>query len=578
MSLYSLFHNNQPLRKDELLYGWLANYDQHWDVRRKEISRKAFGQPNATAVIDFPSHLQYLSDHLVYPQPNADELIDQHTMLPAYMPSLSPERIKEVRRLMKADGGSKVQYMIGLGSKVISTQHLQACPACIDDDTWYGEDSTWYRLPQLPGAILCPVHEIPFEVSNVQARGNRLTRHRYISVAKAKFQRMELPSDWEKHRPVLLWLSQQWQWLLNHPSMQFPTESRYIFRRFLFEQGFASSTTGTVRRKKFIDALNKAYPMELLRTIGGQTFDESITRIARYYSAGIHPLNQLLVLHFLGKKPADVLLPYKERGVKLHCFNPLCPNFESVCVTYQKPHFGCSTCGRLIQMKKNGRETIEQGWLWDDKLREIWLHTQVPRNEVLDLFELDRHSLKGHLERLDIPFERPWIQNGQRQVRYLGQRPISKELRTSKKTEWLHILQTYPNEKYSVLDKKYSGLVRWLMKHETEWFEQNRPQVQPRAPRKLKKYIPLEDFQLWLKIQKQALNILQNNNYCLSKRRLTQYTRSFQFVRKKSTPLAFRALQYLPESHQTFKSRNEPVDNDITWPFLSAVKEDMVNF
>jgi len=49
-------------------------------------------------------------------------------------------------------------------------QQLWYCPSCVQEDfKRYGE-TCWRRLPQMPGAIYCPVHMEPFKPSGVSFR------------------------------------------------------------------------------------------------------------------------------------------------------------------------------------------------------------------------------------------------------------------------------------------------------------------------------------------------------------------------------------------------------------------------
>jgi len=46
-------------------------------------------------------------------------------------------------------------------------KRLWYCPICVQQDFLQYGETCWRRLPQMPGAVFCPVHKIPFRESGI---------------------------------------------------------------------------------------------------------------------------------------------------------------------------------------------------------------------------------------------------------------------------------------------------------------------------------------------------------------------------------------------------------------------------
>ncbi|MTI69112.1 MAG: hypothetical protein FH751_02510 [Firmicutes bacterium] len=87
-----------PIYKNEILYSWFIRYHTlSGNTAHMDSSRYLFGHINVRTNVYYPTHLNYFCTQL--PQNrgyNINFLIDNHTILPLYLPFMSDERIDKV--------------------------------------------------------------------------------------------------------------------------------------------------------------------------------------------------------------------------------------------------------------------------------------------------------------------------------------------------------------------------------------------------------------------------------------------------------------------------------------------------
>ena len=98
---------------------------------------------------------------------------DSHSCYPYYSAFLNP---KHSARLCKCRNGSVLSA--GQAKRINREcgfvhhhkQQLWYCPSCVREDFLQYGETCWRRLPQMPGAIYCPIHKEPFRPSGVNHR------------------------------------------------------------------------------------------------------------------------------------------------------------------------------------------------------------------------------------------------------------------------------------------------------------------------------------------------------------------------------------------------------------------------
>ncbi len=150
---------------DELLYSLLARHH----LRRRSLSAQdnmdeLFDGGRKTAIIDLPTGLQALCDHLGSEATGLTPLglIENHSLWPFYRSFLTTGQRDQTVRDMVGNGGRAVHGRSGtLAGRVPDPPYLRFCPSCrrLDVRTW-GEPY-WHRMHQLPGVLVCCEHGEP---------------------------------------------------------------------------------------------------------------------------------------------------------------------------------------------------------------------------------------------------------------------------------------------------------------------------------------------------------------------------------------------------------------------------------
>jgi hypothetical protein len=191
-------HFPTPL-PDELFYSLCARYSRRARYpNHKAVLLDLFDSSTALAVIDLPTRLKSFIRSLV---PNslltADRLIKEHTLLPLFSAFLPPARLKQIRADMIDSKGPAAHMRTGsMASTVPSTEFLRFCPCCRQHDITNFGEAYWHRLHQVPGVLMCPIHDVFLENGPVSLRANRNCIERNASAQRSSC-RSEPPSSFE---------------------------------------------------------------------------------------------------------------------------------------------------------------------------------------------------------------------------------------------------------------------------------------------------------------------------------------------------------------------------------------------
>jgi|GEM_PF-2173957 len=91
------------LYSDELLYSACARYVKRVKYPNKHmVIRDLFGKRGLSAVVDFPTRLEFLLSSIPNHEYSADGIINQNTLFPFYEPFIIVERAKMIREEMRS--------------------------------------------------------------------------------------------------------------------------------------------------------------------------------------------------------------------------------------------------------------------------------------------------------------------------------------------------------------------------------------------------------------------------------------------------------------------------------------------
>lgn len=493
----------------EVLYSAFARYSDRMNYdSRVLVTRGLHNGKKFRAIIDLPGHLNDFLESLppahLY---TAEELIDNHTLLPYYTPFLPAERVGRLRREMIS---SEKPYMnVSIGKTASNTRFattLKLCLQCAEEDRISFGESYWHRIYQAPGVEICPTHKTLLWQTAPLAR-DRHNYFKFISAEKALRDKTLVAIDVGNiDHQILVELARNVEWILNQKALSESFASlRNRYLNILIQSDLALYT-GTVRLRKLENRFKEFYPQNLLKLLNcplDEYKNETwLARLFRNKGRVQHPLHHLLLMQFLGYTAQE----FWGGGVDLEpfgkgpwpCLSPVCEKrlqltISSYKLTYNKHKklptaiFACE-CGFTYSRLGPEKEAAERyqisrivkfGAVWENTLRDLWQNPEITFTKLCQILQVNRLTVSRHAQRLNLPFPRP----GSRSLflnskLYLsGSKEAAKQLskKESFRKEWHLAVEKYPELGVTDLRAKFPPVYRWLLQHDSDWLKLHLP-------------------------------------------------------------------------------------------------------
>ncbi|WP_082707670.1 TnsD family Tn7-like transposition protein [Paenibacillus sp. DMB5] len=143
---------------NELLLSVVARY-HHLNGHKgiKPTRRKMYGLENKKTSSDLPTTILPINTII---NGSMDDILHNNTLFPFYKPFLSEKQAQTIKSHMLGGPGGGVHFTSGIMASVVRVSGaLRLCPICLlEDSLTYGEPF-WHREHQLPGNLVCPIHE-----------------------------------------------------------------------------------------------------------------------------------------------------------------------------------------------------------------------------------------------------------------------------------------------------------------------------------------------------------------------------------------------------------------------------------
>nr|WP_315255858.1 TnsD family Tn7-like transposition protein [uncultured Duganella sp.] len=149
---------------DETLYGRMSRYHRLAGSSTDRASlRNLIGLHTHVITSGLPSKLNAFVSRLpLEANVLVDDLIANNTLYPYYTAFLPAERHARVAASMRGDSVAGIKMYLGLiASRLGGHNNLRFCRCCFDADREACGQAYWHRAHQLPGVLVCPVHEEP---------------------------------------------------------------------------------------------------------------------------------------------------------------------------------------------------------------------------------------------------------------------------------------------------------------------------------------------------------------------------------------------------------------------------------
>jgi Tn7-like transposition protein D/TniQ len=495
----------------ELLYSLFARYrDRMQYASKRSIVQDLFGSGNVIASVWLPSRL----DEFVATLPpgyrsSADDMIDNHTLLPFYAPFISPERLRQLRQDMHGRNGPGIHMRLGtMASRIPLPEWLRLCPRCVQEDrTRYGE-CYWHRVHQVSGVEICPFHEVYLQDTNVHAR-NKKTRHEFVSAeCAARGVAQQQPDSRSPYHQTLLHIARDAYWLLCQRNLsQNLTLLHHRYRQLLFEIDLVTYR-GRVDINMFLQKFRHYYPSQLLHLLHCGLEDhiqESwLLRLVRTpHGCAQHPLYHLLLMHFLGYTAEEffsiptVNTPFG--AGPWPCLNPTCDHYRQLhireCRIAHSQYVSGKPIGTFICMcgftySRTGPDTTADkqfqrnkitafGSIWESRLQTLWEDKTASLRAIARQLGVDPLTVKRQAARIGLPFPRPVRRclppkTPEKTSLPLAQASERAALETYRAI-WLATIQEHPKAGVKILRSRVPGAYSWLYKNDKMWLQMHTP-------------------------------------------------------------------------------------------------------
>jgi Tn7-like transposition protein D/TniQ len=498
---------------DELLYSACARYHRKArNISKATTSLYLFGDERIKMVVDFPTRLGHLAAQLPPNTYSVDILIDDHTLLPVFLPFTGAQQVKKLRGFMKGQGGLGIHGKIGLLTSGIRLKNLRFCVGCAEEDRRSCGQPYWHRLHQVPGVEVCPTHSLTVCESDVPMR----SFSSYQGLITAKEAIANLPPDKKTPRTlnpsnhedrILLQLALGVASLLN---TRFQPNQDLIRRRYanlLFECGLASFS-GVVKQGLLTTQFLKYYSPDFLARLGCELKGRQtwLRRVMQGGKSARHPLHHLLLITFLGSTPEKFFqLPSEMRPFGYGpwpCLNQAVAHFRepriAKCQVTKQQHaltiMGTFKCDCGFSYRRNGFDESENrrfeydriitlGDDWYTKLQQL-ISAGHLGNEIASILGVTQNVVQLEIGRL-------------RKAKRSNSPPIPRfaripknlfktrdYLRAQHRDDWTKALATHnPTAGRTQMRAKLKAAYSWLTVNDREWLNEHLPPLGPTGRR-----------------------------------------------------------------------------------------------
>lgn len=493
---------------DELLYSILARYQiRSGDISPKGISKALFGIASVRASIDLPCHLNALIEHMPSGcSYTADYLIEQYTLFPFYRPFMLSEKAALVQQSMKGDYGGDIHTRVGIMASSVSTpQYLRFCPLCFQQDVKHYGEAYWHRIHQVPGVLVCHVHNEFLRNSKVFIP--RLNKHEYVV---ADFENCKLSPTLLKKSIRFLGeltvLATDILWLLeSHLPARSSDWYRQRYLALLIEKGIATCK-GRVYQEELASDFGRIYSEGFLKVVqsdlGNSNQASWLAAIVRKHRKSFHPLRHLLFMRYICGSVCKFFeqeinhLPFGS-GPWL-CLNMAAKHYLKPVVTdlivthcsdtkHPVGTFKCA-CGFIYSRRgpdQSNNDKLKKGHIkcfgpiWEAELRNLVENEKLSMRETARRLGADTNTIKKYTQILKLNHHWSIYQTSQDSGTISSNQHNASGLDEFYREKWIELIKLNPSLSKTALRRIKPAIYAWLYRHDKEWLHTHPSRSKP---------------------------------------------------------------------------------------------------
>ena len=511
--------------EEEIFFSAINRYGMYsGNLGERKISNDLFGVERINTRKLFPSYLNRFSKN--FEKENRYDpqyILNNHTMLPLYVPFLNDKRIQQVIEDMKGDNPNAINLRIGeFTGGICKNMGMRVCTKCIEEDeNKYGEGYL-HREHQVPGNMICHIHSSILK----RVRTNKYSRSKKYDIGKIENESIVVDKDnFQKFKSLSEDIHNIFK--ANKDDLKFD-DILHKYKVRLIEKGFASVTGITNWNKvnrEFVEFFSNKY-LELLDS--DINLNEKFTWTRKLFEKNllIHPIRHILFIQFLFGS-VNELIKYKKKKYEPFgsgpwpCLNKVAKHYKQDVIkevaisnrsTGDKPLgiFVCS-CGyiytRLGPDKKSDdkyvkRTVKEYGSVWEAALNNYILKGEHCISHLEQLMDCDGKTVGKYAKKLGI-FK---LLNSRMKTDEVieKRRRYATELEEEYKKDILTFLLKNPDSRRSEIAKKLQKQYAWLYRYRRKWLDSILPNpiASNTHKRNIKRYVDwkIRDKQLSEKV------------------------------------------------------------------------------
>jgi len=492
---------------DELLYSVIARYH----VRSGNTSPKAtiedlFDSRTAAAVVDMPCYINALYWNLPEVKKiEPESLIMQHTLFPYYTAFLQQSRVNFVISAMKSNYGGDIHTSTGIMASNISVpEFLRFCPKCNMYDISTRGECYWHRIHQVPGVLVCPIHNEILQDSTIAVHG--MNKHEFFAANEhnciSKLRLISCNEEIDKLYTLandIVWLIENYKTVRNSKELENGFRDRYL--AILMDKGLATSK-GRVYQNEFIEGFRTFYGDAFLSTIQCAVVDgfedNWLSSIVRKHRKVFHPLRHLLLIRYLTGNIEDFFksdYKYSPFGYgPWPCMNAATEHYNlmvvnNLKVTHSsdtKQPIGTFTCSCGFIYSRTGPDKCEDdiykigrikqfGGVWENKLKELVDKDNLGLRETARRLKVDANTVDRYVKLMGL--NAVWLLNKSNtavNAKNVTINHLNVDLENYRE-RWQKLKYEHSEASKTQLRELNKATYTWLYRHDRDWLNQNSP-------------------------------------------------------------------------------------------------------
>lgn len=479
--------------KDELIYSAIARYHYYvGNIDLRDTLDELLNTNTTVASLTLQCNLTALVNNLG-DRYSEDDIINNNTIFPFYIPFLPEERRVEVLNNFKYDNGLGIFNKVGISAGGICKKDgIHYCPSCAKKDIEFVGEPYIHREHQLEGILVCP-HDGERLKKYVIER-TTLNKKSFIRLDEEKLDYSSLEKYKSNFQEKLLILAKGAYFLFQH-DLSFINQKKLTdkYINILYKKGFATHM-GYVRQRELHEAFIRFYGNEFLELLESNIDidfkDNWLKGITRNKEKITHPIRHLLLIYFLC---GDIKTFFHEFDGEFYpfgkgpwvCLNKASNHYKKNVITDltirvdQKTKnpcgtFTCNNCGFIYSRtgpdkyemdKYKIGKIIEYGHQWEEKLKEYIQSNEYMIKEIAEKMGCSRQTIYRSMKKIKSNKQRGYktnLENRKQIIVKYRECILKNKIKYKTRTE---LMNNYIKE------------FSYLRKYDKEWLYDNLPET-----------------------------------------------------------------------------------------------------